>query len=134
MGRNDRGTLVAATVVSHDARYRLTSLASRAGEWRVPAIDARPGSKIRLWVRTSDVMVAISKPQNISALNVFAGVVSGIGAADIGAVEISIDCNGDRVAARLTAFSVERLGLRPGLSIFVLIKSVAIDQPGTPQD
>ena len=45
-------------------------------------------------------------------------------------VQIKLDCNGDILIARLTRYSVERLGLAPGQHIHALVKSVALDRRG----
>jgi len=55
-----------------------------------------------------------------------AGAGPGMGAI----VEIKLDCNGDVLIARLTRYSVERLGLAPGQQIHALVKSVALDRRG----
>ena len=124
----DAGALVESTVTSHDDRYDLTVLTSRAGEWRVRRLAAPAGQKVRLRVRASDVMLANAEPSGISALNVFAAVVADIASAQGGSVSERLDCRGDAIVARLTRYSVERLGLEKGSRVFALIKSVSIEQ------
>jgi molybdate transport system ATP-binding protein len=41
-------------------------------------------------------------------------------------VDIELDCRGERLAARITRKSAERLGLQPGLEVFAVLKSVAL--------
>ena len=43
-------------------------------------------------------------------------------------IEIRIDCSGEALIARLTRYSVERLGLVSGTPVFALVKSVALDR------
>ena len=86
------------------------------------------GARLRLRVRARDVMLAKSAPPDLSALNVLPGVVADIAARDGPIVEIRLDCNGDALVARLTRYSVERLGLAPGAPVYALIKSVALDR------
>ena len=64
----------------------------------------------------------------MSALNILPGVVAGVGAGDGPIVEVRIDCSGDALIARLTRYSVERLGLAPGANVYALVKSVALDR------
>ena len=126
-GRAEAGALIEATVDGHDERFGLTQLRSRAGTWRLPRLEVPLGTRLRLRVRARDVMVASSLPQDVSALNTFAGVVADI-AGQGPIVAIRIDCNGESLVARLTRYSVERLGLVPGAAVFALVKSVALDR------
>jgi molybdate transport system ATP-binding protein len=59
---------------------------------------------------------------------VFPGVVADIADRDGPVVNIRLDCGGEALIARLTRYSVERLGLEPGKPVFALIKSVALDR------
>jgi molybdate transport system ATP-binding protein len=127
-GRAEAGAIVEATVESHDERFGLTELRSRAGLWKLPRLDASPGTRLRLRVRARDVMLARSAPTDLSALNVLPGVVADIAAREGPIVEIRLDCNGEALLARLTRYSVERLGLAPGVPVFALVKSVALDR------
>jgi molybdate transport system ATP-binding protein len=127
-GRAEAGAIVEATVRGHDERFGLTELHSRAGLWRLPRLNAPIGARLRLRVRARDVMLAKSAPTDLSALNVLPGVVAGIGAQEGPIVEIRVDCRGEALIARLTRFSVERLGLAPGTPVYALVKSVALDR------
>ena len=112
-GRAEAGAVIEATVESHDERFGLTELRSRAGLWKLPRLDVPVGTRLRLRVRARDVMLARSAPTDLSALNILPGVVADIGASDGPIVEIRLDCSGEALIARLTRYSVERLGLAP---------------------
>jgi molybdate transport system ATP-binding protein len=127
-GRAEAGAIVEATVERHDERFGLTELRSRAGLWRLPRLDAPVGARLRLRVRARDVMIAKTAPVDVSALNVLPGVVADIGSHDGPIVEIRLDCNGEALLARLTRYSLERLGLAPGTLVHALVKSVALDR------
>ena len=127
-GGAEAGALIEAQVVAHDRAWDLTALRSRAGEWQVPRLDATPGTRIRMRVRSRDVMLSLRRPVDISALNVISATVTEIGASHGAMVEIRLDCNGEALIARLTRSSVARLELTPGTSVFALVKSVAIER------
>jgi molybdate transport system ATP-binding protein len=126
--RAEAGAVIEATVEGHDESFSLTELRSRAGLWRVPRLDAPVGARLRLRVRAQDVMLAKSAPTDLSALNVLPGVVNEIGPHDGPIVEIRLDCNGEVLIASLTRYSVARLSLAPGVAVFALVKSVAVDR------
>jgi molybdate transport system ATP-binding protein len=79
-------------------------------------------------VRARDVMLARSAPEDLSALNVLPGIVADIAGHDGPILEVRLDCSGEALIARLTRYSVERLGLAPGAHVFALVKSVALDR------
>jgi molybdate transport system ATP-binding protein len=124
----EEGAVIEAAVESHDDVYGLTTLTSRAGRWTVPRLDAAPGKAIRMQIKARDVMIALARPTDMSALNVIEAVVSEIGPLDGPGVEIKLDCSGEALVARLTRYSAERLSLRPGAPVFAIVKSVSFDR------
>jgi molybdate transport system ATP-binding protein len=128
LGRSEAGAVIEAKVTGHDPAYGLTTLASRAGQWRLPIIDAPVGAQVRLRVRSRDVMIARGRPEGISALNVLNATVTEIAGGAGPIVELRLDCGGEAILARLTRYSVDRLGLTPGTEVQALIKSVALDR------
>ena len=130
LGRAEAGAVFEATVETHDMAYRLTSLRSGAGVWRVPLVDASVGARLRLRVRARDVMLSLSQPteSEFSALNVFPATVVEIGQRDGAIVDVRLDCGGEALVARVTRLSVDRLGLKPGLAVHALVKSVALER------
>lgn len=127
-GKAEAGALIDAEVVEHDTQWELTTLRSRAGLWQVPRLEAIPGTRVRMHVRARDVMLALTKPADVSALNVFAATIAEIGASRGAIVEVRLDCSGEALTARVTRASVERLGLVVGTNVHALVKSVAIER------
>jgi molybdate transport system ATP-binding protein len=127
-GRAEAGAVVAATVERHDDAAGLTELSSRAGRWRLSRIDAPVGARLRLRVRARDVILAKSAPAALSALNVLPGQIADIGSREGPIVEVRVDCNGEALIARLTRYSVNELHLAPGVPVFAVVKSVALDR------
>jgi len=127
-GRAEAGAVLVCTVERHDEANGLTLLASSAGLLTVPRLDLPPGRDLRVRIRSRDVIVALDPPGAISALNVLAGRIARVfeGEGPIG--EVEIDCGGQRLLARLTRFSIGRLGLTPGLSVYAFVKAVAVDR------
>jgi molybdate transport system ATP-binding protein len=127
-GRAEAGAIIEAVVERHDTQFDLTELRSRAGLWKLPRLDAPVGARLRLRVRARDVMLARSLPADVSALNVLPGVIADLAAREGPIVEVRLDCHGEALLARLTRYSVERLGLAPGVPVYALLKSVALDR------
>ncbi|WP_019173005.1 molybdenum ABC transporter ATP-binding protein [Pseudaminobacter salicylatoxidans] len=126
--QGEGGAVLDMQVAAHDREFDMTVLASRAGEIRVPRIDAGPGNKVRVRIRARDVIIATERPQGLSALNMLAGTIAAIQPADGVAVEVRIDCGGEAVMSRITRQSLHALDLAVGRPVFAVIKTVAFDQ------
>jgi molybdate transport system ATP-binding protein len=126
-GRAEAGAILNTRVAEHDIRFGLTTLRAAAGDLRVPYIDMRLGAQLRVRIRARDVMIALTPPQGLSALNILPGTVAEIGRAEGPIVEIRLDCAGEPLIARLTRRSLESLGLVPGRQVYAVIKSIAFD-------
>jgi molybdate transport system ATP-binding protein len=126
-GRAEAGAILNTRVAEHDVRFGLTTLRAAAGDLRVPYIDMRLGAQLRVRIRARDVMIALTPPQGLSALNILPGTVAEIGRAEGPIVEIRLDCAGEPLIARLTRRSVESLSLVPGRQVYAVIKSIAFD-------
>jgi molybdate transport system ATP-binding protein len=125
---SEAGVLIEATVCGHDRAFGLTALQSRAGLFQAPHLDLPIGTPVRIRVRARDVMIATTRPDGLSALNVLPAVVRALDATSDGLVEVGLDCGGVRLAARLTRKSIATLKLEPGREVYAVIKSVALDR------
>ncbi|OHV75554.1 molybdenum ABC transporter ATP-binding protein [Ensifer sp. LCM 4579] len=127
MARREAGALIEGLVELHDEAHKLTLV--RAGECllRVPHVAAAPGHRLRLYIAARDVMLATTRPQGISALNVLPGTIVGLSPAHEGSLDVRLDCGGNTLVARITTLSREALGLRPGTPVHAIIKTVALD-------
>ncbi len=127
-GRHEAGAVLEMQVAEHDAQYELTTLRSAAGVLRVPLIAVDIGARLRVHIRARDVLIGLSAPDDLSALNVLNGTVAELGHIDGPIVDIRIDLNGETLLARVTRLTVDRLGLAPGRRVFAIIKSIALDR------
>jgi molybdate transport system ATP-binding protein len=85
---------------------------------------------VRLLVPARDVLVATREPVGLSARNLLSGTVRDVSALGEGAVLVTLACGGATLTARLTQASARDLGLKPGLPVFAVVKSVAFDPQG----
>jgi molybdate transport system ATP-binding protein len=122
------GTVIDARVASHDLQYDLTTLEFAGGQLTVPGVDTLIGEPMRLRVRARDVSIALTRPGDISVLNVMKGrVVEATAAAD-STCNVRIDIGGVNLAARITRLSAARLELAPGREVYALIKAISLDR------
>jgi molybdate transport system ATP-binding protein len=128
LGRHEGGAVIEARVVGQDLESGLARLEFGGGALEIPDLEALPGERLRIRVRARDVSIALSRPQGLSIRNVLAGTVVGLGAEEGPSLDVQLDLAGTALIARITRKSAAELGLRPGLPVFALIKSVSIDR------
>lgn len=130
--RDETAALIEATLESHDETFSLSTLRSAGGVWRVPRIDAAPGSRMRARVRARDVMIALDRPGRISALNVLPATVHAVTEAGAADALLDLEAGGDRLVARVTRQTVAALSLAPGVPVWAIIKAVSFDRSNVP--
>ncbi len=126
----EAGALVELELLEPDDGYGLSLLRSSGGVWRLPRIDAAPGTRHRARVRARDVMLATKRPAHVSALNMLAGTVAEIVDAGPSDVVVAIASGSDLISARITRRSLDQLALKPGSKAFALVKSVTLAGTG----
>lgn len=129
VGRFEAGGVLNCIVDGHDDEYGISVLAFDGGELRVPRIAAAPGSALRVRIRARDVMLALSRPIDVSASNQIAVRITRLieRPETFVDVELATVRGNARLLALLTRESVARLALEPGLTVWALVKSVALD-------
>ncbi|MCS0504372.1 molybdenum ABC transporter ATP-binding protein [Ancylobacter mangrovi] len=131
VGRFDLGTLIACTVSRHDERYGLSDLAFFGGSLRVPRVEMPVGAPVRARVRARDVAIALARPEEVSVSNLLPATVEEVRLLDGPYADVVLKVGEGHLAAMVTRESAERLALRPGLAVWAMIKTVAVDSRTT---
>lgn len=129
-GRYEAGAVLTTTVAGQDRTFGLTELRFAGGRLRVPHLKLPLGQDLRIRIRARDVSISLSPPENISILNVIPCIIQAIGEEKGPQVDLQLNAGGAPIWARITARSRTALGLRAGMEVYALIKSVAIDRQG----
>jgi molybdate transport system ATP-binding protein len=119
------GTILEAHITGHDAAHGLTELAFAGETLVIPQIARSAGETVRVRIDADDVMLALVKPESVSANNILAASIAAI-AEDGPNADVQLQLSQGRLVARITRRSLERLQLKPGVSVFALIKSVTV--------
>jgi molybdate transport system ATP-binding protein len=120
-----RGTVLEATVVRHDDANHLSELALAEERLLVPRAACPVGDTVRIRIDPEDVMLALQRPEGVSANNIIAAEISAV-ESGAGHADVQLTLKGARIVARITSLSFERLGLKPGMKVFAVIKSVTV--------
>ncbi|MEI8395924.1 MAG: molybdenum ABC transporter ATP-binding protein [Rhodospirillaceae bacterium] len=130
LGRYEAGTVISGQVVAQDPAYHLAEVAFPGGRLFVPNLKAPAGAVVRLRIRARDAGLSLHPPEDVSILNILPGQVLARGPADGGLVEVQVAIGPTTVIARITLKALDRLGLKPGCAVYVLVKSISFDSHG----
>ncbi|WP_028746521.1 molybdenum ABC transporter ATP-binding protein [Rhizobium mesoamericanum] len=126
--RRDAGSFLEGRVESVDTQHRIATIILKSIQLHVPGAGLTPGKAVRVRIPSRDVMLAMRRPEALSALNVLEGTVQDMTQADDCTIDVLVDCGGDIILSRITSFSAERLGVCIGAPVFAVIKTVALEQ------
>ena len=128
----DAGAMLRGKVAGHDEAFHLTQIDlitnnGISGQLWVRHHALAVGTAVRVHVHANDVSLAIQEPRETSIQNRLYGRIESI-SADVHQANrmVVIDCQGQRVLARVTARALQALGLENGSSVWCQIKSVAL--------
>ena len=125
----EAGTVLPATVESHDARLALTRLSTPLGPLLVSRLDGPAGSEARVRLRARDIALALEPPRGVSVINIVPGAVTGLDRRTGGAVAVAVETGrGVRLRVDVTRLAAERLALEPGMRVHAMIKAVAVER------
>lgn len=120
---NVAGSFLAAKVAEVAEEEGVILAYSAAGPLYLRKAPVSPGQSVRVFVPAADVILAAGVPDEISTLNRLEGVVACI--EENGATAtVTLDCNGEMLAAEVTRRSVQRLRIAPGKRLYALFKAV----------
>lgn len=120
------GALLLARI--EDTHRNMTTLSLAGQLLRIPAIDGKPGSVVRVRIAARDVALATNKPSGLSIRNVLESRILKIDLLEPVFAEVLLDVGKQRLRAEITREAAEELGLAEGQTVYALVKSVAIDR------
>jgi molybdate transport system ATP-binding protein len=121
------GTVIDACVTGHDAGYDLATLEFAGGQLKAPGIAATVGEGVRVRIRARDIAIALAPPADISVLNVLRGTIVDVQSGGDARAVVRVRIGETVLTSRITRYSADRLKLRPGLDVCVLIKAVSLN-------
>jgi molybdate transport system ATP-binding protein len=123
----DAGAVLAGEVVERDTRWGLKRVQCRGiGLW-VRDTGIPVGRAVRLRVLARDASISLAPVEGPSIMNTLPGQVLGLGADTHPALTlVQVRVGEETLLVRVTARSADRLGLVPGLPVWIQIKAVAV--------
>ena len=126
-GPRTAGALLPGRVTRHHDDG-LTEVAVSGGTLFLPGFEATPGAALRVRIEAQDVMLAMTRPDQISALNILPVTVTDVHQGQGPGVMVQMRSGEDLMLARITRRSAQTLGLVPGTDCYAVLKSVSVAQ------
>lgn len=126
------GAVIDTRVSAHRDADGLSVLSFDGGDLIVPRLRREIGQRLRVRIRAEDVMLAAEEPRTISANNVLLSTVTNLRETGSTHADVQLQCGKAKFVARITRASAHRLGLKPGMPMFAIMKSVIVDPQAHP--
>lgn len=125
LGAAAAGTLLEATLIAqHDDE--ISEISAGGVTLQLPRVDAPIGTKLRIRIEAQDIIIATTRPTDISALNVLPAIVTSIRMGDGPGALVQLHAGANFLLSRVTRRSVKALNLQEGASVFAVLKAVSI--------
>lgn len=125
-GRRAAGAILTGQITAQEVDG-LTRVETSAGPIFVPR-QGQIGANLAVRIHAQDVMLARTRPTDISALNILSATVIDIQPEIAPNVMVQLQAGAEILLARITARSCAALGLTAGSHCFAILKSVAVAQ------
>ena len=122
----EAGSVILGSIKRFDDTYDLTHLAFSGGELLVPGRIGQIGDARRLRIRASDISLCRERPESSTMLNILPATIEEIQPASGPMLLLRLRLGADRMLARITRRSCDKLALRQGDEVLAQIKAVAI--------
>lgn len=128
LGRYEAGAIIEGTVAFGEDRYGLSQVIVGGASIELAAGDIQEGSMVRMRVRARDVSIALEPPSGLSIRNCIKTTISEINREGDTYAELVLALGEQSLRARITAKSLDELGLKEGKSVYALLKAVSVER------
>lgn len=129
LGRHEASSLLVGTVADGTSDQGLQHIVlDGSTALNVVNTQLNPGERVRMRIKARDVALSLMRPEGISFRNILPATVRQVALEDSPYVEVLLETGGQALRARITRQAHDELGICEGLSVFALVKSVAIGQ------
>lgn len=123
-----RGVVFDAVIGRVDAHRGLAELNFPGGMLVAPDTSMAAGRSVRVRIPAREVILATEVPTGLSLHNALAGVVTDVALDTTGHhAVVRIAIGGEHILSEVTRDATDRLAIRPGARLYVLIKSMSIE-------
>ncbi|MEM7695849.1 MAG: molybdenum ABC transporter ATP-binding protein [Pseudomonadota bacterium] len=128
IGARDAGAFVEGVIDAHDPIDALTAVTLAGGTIVVPQIAANPGTRVRIRLRATDIILSTTRPEALSTRNILPVTLMAAVAGEGPGMLLTLSCGPDTILARITQRAHRTLGLSPGTKCYAALKAFAVRQ------
>ncbi|THA09503.1 molybdenum ABC transporter ATP-binding protein ModC [Rodentibacter pneumotropicus] len=124
-GENEQSSVLALPVHLHNPPYKMTALSLGEQLLWIHQMNAEVGELVRICIYSSDVSIALHKPQQTSIRNILQGQIAQIDIQD-SRVDIAVLVEGHKIWASISKWAQNELHFTVGMNVYVQIKAVSV--------
>lgn len=124
--RVDAESVLSGMASEYDAQSRVLNVRTPAGEVRVVSDPVASGAAVRIRLRGRDVSVSLDRPTHSSILNILEATVAAVDRTGRNKAVVRVKAGEAPIVAHVSHLSADRLQLKPGLGLYIQVKSVAL--------
>lgn len=125
LGAAAAGSVLQGRVAAHEADG-LSRITAAGCDILVPGVEVPVGTPLRLRIEARDVMISLTRPEGISALNILPATVRDVRPGAGPGALVQLDIGQGRILARITGRSLRSLSIVPGAQVFAVLKAIAM--------
>nr|WP_321443488.1 molybdenum ABC transporter ATP-binding protein [uncultured Cohaesibacter sp.] len=125
-GEFDAASTVIGVVKAHLPSQGMSLINLEGNKIYVPQMDRKIGSKVRVRIKSRDVMLSKNSPNDISANNILPVTILDHNQSDQMHVDVQLRLNQQVFLSQITTKSWQRLNLTEGMTLFAVLKSVQL--------
>lgn len=122
----DAESVLGGVATEYDAQSRVLDVKTPAGAVRVVSDPVASGAAVRIRLRARDVSVSLDRPAHSSILNILEATVEAVDRTGRNKAVVRVKAGDAPIVAHVSHLSAERLQLKPGLDLYIQVKSVAL--------
>lgn len=125
--QDEASAVIEGNIIGHDSKFQLTQIAVPAGLMSVAYREMEIGHQVRVRILARDVSIALEKPQRTSITNILPARIASIHISENSPQALlRLDLGGAIILARITRRSIALLDLKPEMTVYAQVKSVAL--------
>ncbi|MBF0752178.1 MULTISPECIES: molybdenum ABC transporter ATP-binding protein ModC [unclassified Pasteurella] len=124
-GENEQSSVLSLPVHLHHPPYKMTALSLGEQSLWIHQMNAGVGEFVRICIYSSDVSIALQKPQQTSIRNILCGQIEQIDIQD-SRVDIAVLIEGHKIWASISKWAQNELRFRVGMNAYLQIKAVSV--------
>lgn len=124
-GESEQSSVLALPVHLHNPPYKMTALSLGNQTLWIHQVNAEVGERVRVCIYSSDVSIALQKPEQTSIRNILRGQIVQIEMHD-SRVDIAVLVEGHKVWASISKWAQNELRFVVGQDVYVQIKAISV--------